>query len=208
MMPHTLSHKVKEKEPEQAEVSQRPIAYHDSHDKQISGIHKEFMTPPESNPKASPMTQISRHMDSTPFVPHCLPGDGGKPEGRNDYGYISPFPNFSSARSREPKVALIREEFVELTEDPLITAVLNRWVHWSEKIMDFNLFWEEEISSDAAKNHSLKEKSAGLNCPIQGEGDLYENKEKSGWRGMDAFLSSSPLRNNTCENTKQRSFND
>ena len=157
MMPHTLSHKVKKKEPEQVEFSQRPIAYHNSNDKQISGIHKEFMTPLESNPKASSMTQIPRHMDSIPFVPHCLPGDGGKPEERN--GYISPFPNFSSARSREPKVSLIREEFIDLTEDPLIAAVLNQLVCWSDKIMNFNLFWEERISSDAAKNHSLKERS-------------------------------------------------
>ena len=159
MMPHTLSHKVKEIESEQVEFSQRPIAYHNSNDKQISGIHKEFMTPRESNPKANPVTQIPRHMDSTPFVPHCLPGDGGKPEGRNDYGYISPFPNFSSAKSRAPKVSLIREKFVDLTEDPLIAPVLNPLVCWSDKIMDLNLFWEEEISFDAAKNHSLKERS-------------------------------------------------
>jgi hypothetical protein len=157
MIPHTLSHKVKAIEPEQAEVSQREIAYHDPNDKQISAIHKEFMTPLESNPKASPMTQIPRHMDSAPFVLHYLPGDGGKPEGRN--GYVSPFSNFSSAKSREPKVSLIREKFVDLTEDPLIAPVLNPLVCWSDKIMDLNLFWEEEISFDAAKNHSLKERS-------------------------------------------------
>lgn len=159
MMPHTLSHKVKEIESEQVEFSQTPIAYHNSNDKQISGIHKEFMAPLESNPTASPVTQIPRHMDSAPFVPHCLPGDGGKPEGRNGYGYVAPFSNFSSAKSREPKVSLIREGFVSLTDDLLIPAVLNPLVYWSQRIMNFNLFWEERISSDEAKNHSLKERS-------------------------------------------------
>jgi hypothetical protein len=45
-------------------------------------------------------------------------------------------------------------------------------------------------------------KDADLNCSIQGEEGLYENKDKSEWRGVNASLSSSPLRNNTCENIR------
>ena len=45
-------------------------------------------------------------------------------------------------------------------------------------------------------------KDDALKYPVQGEEDLYGDKEKSGWRGMNASLSSPPLRNNACENAR------
>ena len=49
-----------------------------------------------------------------------------------------------STRSQELKVAVIREEFVSLTKDPLIAVVLNQLVYWAQRVKDFDLFLEEE----------------------------------------------------------------
>jgi hypothetical protein len=45
-------------------------------------------------------------------------------------------------------------------------------------------------------------KDAAWKYSVQGEEDLYGDKEKSGWREMNASLSSSPLRNNAGENAR------
>jgi len=46
--------------------------------------------------------------------------------------------------SRPLKIAVIREELVALTKDPLIAVVLNQLVYWTQRVKDFDLFLEEE----------------------------------------------------------------
>lgn len=148
-MLHNRSHnaQMKEAELENLHSSQelRPGYFLD--DKQLAAIHKEFIAPTEPNTEASPMTSLPCHMDDTPFVPSCLSGNGGKLEGRE---LVSPFINTSCIPAKESKISLIRREFVELTNDPLIAAVLNQLVYWSQRVADFDLFWEEEVTSSHA----------------------------------------------------------
>lgn len=59
---------------------------------------------------------------------------------------VSPPPMFSP-RLKEPKVVVIREEFIALTGDPLIAAVLNQLVYWSQRVTSLDLFLEEEKAS-------------------------------------------------------------
>lgn len=44
------------------------------------------------------------------------------------------------------KIAVIREEFVALTGSPLIAALLNQLVYWSQRVADFDQFLVEEQS--------------------------------------------------------------
>lgn len=48
--------------------------------------------------------------------------------------------------SHHLKVAVIREEFVTLTGDPLIAVVLNQLLYWTQRVKDFDLLLEEERS--------------------------------------------------------------
>lgn len=52
-----------------------------------------------------------------------------------------------SPRLKEPKVVVIREEFITLTGNPLIAAVLNQLVYWSQRVTNFELFLREEKAS-------------------------------------------------------------
>lgn len=45
---------------------------------------------------------------------------------------------------RALKVSLVREELVELTDDPLIAIVLNQLLYWTQRVKDFDLLLEEE----------------------------------------------------------------
>ncbi len=49
----------------------------------------------------------------------------------------------SSQRIKEPKVVVIREEFIALTGNPLIAAVLNQLVYWSQRVTNLDLFLKE-----------------------------------------------------------------
>jgi DNA-binding MarR family transcriptional regulator len=51
-----------------------------------------------------------------------------------------------SSRVREPRVAVIREEFANLTKDPLVAVVLNQLVYWTQRVKDFDFFLQEEQS--------------------------------------------------------------
>ncbi len=42
------------------------------------------------------------------------------------------------------KVAVIREEFVGLTKDPMVAIVLNQMIYWTQRVKDFDLFLAEE----------------------------------------------------------------
>ena len=94
----------------------------------------------------SPQTQLKGNAPSS-----CLPEDRSKPEGRE--GLISPFTSIPYPKTQESKVSLIRREFVELTNNPLMAAVLNQLVYWSQRVADFDLFWEEESSSINTSSH-------------------------------------------------------
>ena len=53
---------------------------------------------------------------------------------------------------RALKVAVIREEFMALTHDPMVAIVLNQLVYWSLRVKDFDLFLKEERQFNPACN--------------------------------------------------------
>ncbi len=147
MMSHTSSHnrQMQEAALECAQFTQACLPYHRCDGEETGGSHRECVTLAEAtSPEDNLVVPIQHHMD-TPLVPKCLPGNGGSPEGRA--GLASPFTSVSCVKSRDSRVSLIRMEFVELTNDPLIAAVLNQLVYWSQRVSDFDLFWKEETSS-------------------------------------------------------------
>lgn len=68
---------------------------------------------------------------------------------------VSHLPTFSP-RLKEPKVVVIREEFIALTGDPLIAAVLNQLVYWSQRVTTLDLFLKEEKASPPQSRSSLQ----------------------------------------------------
>ncbi len=147
MMSHTPSHnrQMQEATLEQSQFTQACLPYHSCDDEQAVDSHKGCVTFAEvSNPEANLAIPSQHHMD-TPLVPKCLPGNVGSPEGGEEL--TSPFTNVPCVKSRDSRVSLIRMEFVELTHDPLIAAVLNQLVYWNQRVSDFDLFWKEETSS-------------------------------------------------------------
>ena len=50
----------------------------------------------------------------------------------------------SCRKTKCPKIAVAREEFVDLTQDLLMAMILNQLLYWSQRIKDFDLFLEEE----------------------------------------------------------------
>ena len=65
-------------------------------------------------------------------------------------------PSFTEQRSSGtslPKVVVIREELVNLTENPLIAVVLNQLLYWTERLPDFKLLIEEEENSEGESSH-------------------------------------------------------
>lgn len=55
----------------------------------------------------------------------------------------------SKNREREdyklpPKVVVLREEFVALTQEPLVAIVLGQLLYWTQRVKDFDLFLKEE----------------------------------------------------------------
>jgi hypothetical protein len=126
--------------------SQELIGSHRCHEEQVIGICKEIMVLTEPKPEAYPMTPTSRHMDNAPSVPR-LSGSKGKAGERDENLSPPPFKDVPHKKPRQSKISLIRTEFVELTNDPLIAAVLNQLVYWSQRVSDFDHFWEEEVSS-------------------------------------------------------------
>lgn len=54
--------------------------------------------------------------------------------------------------SRPLKLAVVREEFVALTKDPLIAMVLNQLFYWTLRVKDFDLLLEEEKTSNPECN--------------------------------------------------------
>ena len=63
----------------------------------------------------------------------------------------------NASPSRSLKVAVIREEFVELTRDPRISVILGHFVEESLKVPDFDLFIAEENNSH--ENYSKEKPS-------------------------------------------------
>ena len=123
---------------------------------------KEFMVFPEITPEAS----LSRHLDKNSFVPCILLGNNRKP-GEEDQIPSSSGPSSSgtfkrlaheeipkSKNAKKAKIVLLREEFIDLTQDPLIAMVLNQLFYWSQRVNDFGLFLEEEIESSSKINQS------------------------------------------------------
>jgi hypothetical protein len=74
--------------------------------------------------------------------------------------------NDISSHARDLRVAVIREEFVALTHDPLVAVVLNQLVYWTQRVKDFDFFLQEE-------------KSLYPNCTIQPRhGWIYKTAEE------------------------------
>lgn len=55
-----------------------------------------------------------------------------------------------------PRAVVIREEYVALTHNPLMAAVLNQLVYWSQRVSNFDRFIEEEQDNAAKGCHSSK----------------------------------------------------
>jgi hypothetical protein len=147
MMSHTPSHnrQMQEAALECAQFTQACLPYHRCDGEETGGSQRECVTLAEATgPEANLAIPIQHHMD-TPLAPKCLPGNVGRPEGRAEL--TSPLTNVPCVKSRDSRVSLIRMEFVELTNDPLIAAVLNQLVYWSQRVSDFDFFWKEEMSS-------------------------------------------------------------
>lgn len=58
--------------------------------------------------------------------------------------YTSSLEKSSSHSHRDVRVAVIREEFIALTKDPLVAVVLNQLVYWTQRVKDFDFFLREE----------------------------------------------------------------
>jgi hypothetical protein len=58
-------------------------------------------------------------------------------------------------RAKEPRVVVIREEFIALTGNPLIAAVLNQLVYWSGRVANVELFLREEREAHPKCRSSL-----------------------------------------------------
>jgi hypothetical protein len=101
------------------------------------------------------MTHFPHHTDDTLCIPQRLSGDESKPEGRGVVSSISPFENIPCAQSK-PKLVIIREEFVELTGDPLVAVVLNQLIYWSQRVTDFSLYVAEEKRPPTKRQSSLQ----------------------------------------------------
>lgn len=52
--------------------------------------------------------------------------------------------HLTHATGKSLKVAVLREEFVALTNDPLVAVVLNQLLYWTLRVKDFDLLIEEE----------------------------------------------------------------
>ncbi|OJW46987.1 MAG: hypothetical protein BGO67_09835 [Alphaproteobacteria bacterium 41-28] len=59
-------------------------------------------------------------------------------------GVTPSHPLLSKSNGGPLKVAVVREELVELTNDPLIAIVLNQLLYWTQRVNDFDLLLEEE----------------------------------------------------------------
>ena len=68
------------------------------------------------------------------------PSDQKKPAINLAQGHAAPH------LKRSLKVSLVREELLELTNDPLIAMLLNQLLYWSQRVTDVDLFYEEEKS--------------------------------------------------------------
>lgn len=60
------------------------------------------------------------------------------------------------SQAKEPRVVVIREEFIALTGNPLIAAVLNQLVYWSGRVANFDLFLKEEKELHSECRSSLR----------------------------------------------------
>lgn len=76
-------------------------------------------------------------------LPHHVDNPGGRERSSS-----LPSPKRASCeKSREPKIAIVREELVDLTKDPIMAIVLNQLLYWGRRVKDVDLFLEEETSS-------------------------------------------------------------
>src|SRR6266702_2920568 len=79
-------------------------------------------------------------------------------EGNSNGGeaFCHPPQTYRTSDLKTPRVVVIREEFIALTGDPLIAAVLNQLVYWSQRVTDFDLFLKEEKASFPKCRSSLQ----------------------------------------------------
>ncbi|MBP9692334.1 MAG: hypothetical protein KBD90_03270 [Alphaproteobacteria bacterium] len=105
------------------------------------------------------MTQVLHHMNNGSFAPQYLPENRALSRGRD---MASPSPSSPSlrnelpGRARKAKVAMLREEFFDLTQDPWIATVLNQLFYWSQRVSDFDLFLEEEKTCHSKSKESAQ----------------------------------------------------
>ena len=96
-------------------------------------------------------TLVLKRMDAyeeenAPSNPHDCYSKENHSGWRDKDTSLSPlsFRENSCRKTKCPKIAVAREEFVDLTQDLLMAMILNQLLYWSQRVKDFDLFLEEE----------------------------------------------------------------
>ena len=90
------------------------------------------------------MMCLPHHMDNALSVPGRITEDKSMPGEREEN--LSPplFEDVSEEKKRNPRSLIIREEWVDLTGDPLTASVLEQLLYWCQRVPDFDLYIGEE----------------------------------------------------------------
>lgn len=97
------------------------------------------------------MMSFPHHMGKALSAHQCLLEEQKEHQSGGREFALSPS---SDKAYKHPQVILLREEWIKLTGDPIRACVLEKMVHWSRKVQDFDLYLKEETAS------SLKSESS------------------------------------------------
>lgn len=92
------------------------------------------------------MMSLPRHMDDVLSVPQHLPESKDQSrvtEREKSLSPVSP-PDNLPEQQKKPRILMIREEWVDLTGNPLTASLLGQMVQECQRVADFDLYVEEE----------------------------------------------------------------
>lgn len=92
------------------------------------------------------MALLPYHIDNPLSDSQCLSGDQKEniAEERNENFFPPLFNDKTEGNPRKPRMIIIREELVDLTNSLLASAILGQMLYWCQKVPDFDLYIEEE----------------------------------------------------------------
>lgn len=90
------------------------------------------------------MMSLPHHMDNVHSVSQCLSENRDKNLAKERDETLSSSPETLQETPRKSRRVIIREEWVDLTNDSLIAALLSQMVQECQKLADFELYLEEE----------------------------------------------------------------